>query len=104
MARWADDLTPEHEAALRALLARLVRDKPRGWSVVLGDRELVLRPEDRNQGRASATVITTGLEPMFQMSFFAPAVNQWVAFEKFPFSEESSPEILDWVQDCIDLP
>ena len=56
MARWADDPSEEERARLLALLNRLVASKPKGWSAVSGDREIILRPVERGLGKLSVTV------------------------------------------------
>lgn len=81
---------------MRALLDRIIAGKPPGWSAVLGDRELVVRPEDRSVGKFSVTV-SPGRDPTFRLAFFSATQGRWDARDYyFPLSGESAKPIVAW--------
>lgn len=96
VARYADLLSEQEQCVMRALFRRLVASKPRGWSVVVGDRELVVRPANRLLGKVGITIVRTKPEPAFCVSFFSPAVNRWSGSAYFPLSADSAGLLLDW--------
>ena len=81
---------------MRALLDQVVASKPPGWSAVLGDRELVVRPEDRSLGKFSVTISSPGADPSFCLAFFSATQDRWDAREYFPLSGESAKPIVAW--------
>jgi len=101
MARWADHLSEEEEVLLLALLRRLVAEKPRGWSVIRGDRELILRPASRSVGKLSITVAVSRAEPTCYVSFFSRSLNHWDGHEYFALSADSAGTILEWAQERV---
>jgi len=98
MARWADYPSEEEKALLLALRGRLIAEKPRGWSAVCGDRELILRPADRSLGKISVSVAAPRPEPACYVGFFSPSLNHWDGHEYFALSADSAGAILEWAQ------
>jgi len=101
MARFADYPSVEDERALKDLLTELRRLKPRRWSVILGDRELVLRPGDRQNGKVSLTV--SALPHSLSATFFSPALGIWAGSTVFPLEAASAPPVLDWANEQVGL-
>ena len=99
MARWADDLDEHEEQAMAAVLDRLVQLKPRNWSVVRGDREIVVRPEDRDLGKFSVTIY--GSAPRLRGAFFSRSLGRWAASEHFSPDHEGAKAFLDWAEGVV---
>jgi hypothetical protein len=94
MARWADYPTPEEEAQLKRVLSEIRGLKPTGWSIVLGDRQLLLRPKNRQRGKVSLTV--SGSPPRLGAMFYSHALGHWAASTSFPFDPASAPLVIEW--------
>src|SRR5437879_3691113 len=90
-------LTPEEATGFRSLFEDLKRSKPQGWSVVWGDRQIIVRPEDRELGKFSLTPSTS--EQVY-VCFFGRPENSWTAAEHFPASG-SATSILTWMKDRL---
>jgi hypothetical protein len=101
VARFADFLTDDEQAEMSALLRELRRAKPAGWSVVAGDRELVLRPKDRSVGKFGITVVKVNAEPQFSVGFFSRQGNHWRRHETFPFVSTSAAAVLSWAEETV---
>lgn len=99
MARFADQLTDDERIGLRALFAELRRTKPSGWSVVEGDRELVVRPTERHLGKFGITVIRSRSE--CAVRFFSRQRNHWIGREYFPFVSTSTAAIFAWMEATV---
>ena len=83
MARWADYPTPTQANAMQSLFQLLMATKPHGWSVVRGDRELVIRPADRTVGKFSITTFNDE----FHVAFFSRQLNHWRGNRRYPVSD-----------------
>ena len=94
MARLADDLSEAEANALGALFVQLKSFKPAGWSIVQGDRELVIRPYDRGLGKFGVTIFRS----RFRIAFFSPSLNHWDGDSHFDFTEDCAGPMLKWAQ------
>jgi hypothetical protein len=95
LARWVDQLTSEEEGFLTSLFGKLKRLKPRGWSVVKGAREIVLRPADRLLGKFSVICWSRG---RVYVTFFSRSANHWAGGQDFAVENEVNlREIVDWM-------
>jgi hypothetical protein len=101
VARFADLLTDDEKVVMAALRAELRRTKPSGWSIVGGDREIVLRPKDRRIGKFGITVVVTNGTPQFSIGFFSRRRNHWLSHEHFAFAPASAPEMLGWAEATV---
>jgi hypothetical protein len=98
MARWADPFNDEALNRMRPLLLELGCVKPVDWSVVWGDREIVVRPSDRSLGKYS---ITYSNDRGFCVGFYSKARGQWLDRQTFSAETAGSvAEILNWMKSC----
>ena len=92
MSRWMDELEPPDRAALEQLRAELIAEKPAGWSVVSGLRELVVRPPDRRAGRIGITMING----RFHGVLHDRAKGVWTERAEWPVTASAAEAILAW--------
>jgi hypothetical protein len=93
MAPPGDPLAPsERRAILRGLLDGLLARKPRGWSVVMGTGELVLRPPDRARGKFGIRFSGDQL----WIAFFALPLNRWCASRYVEWNPNAAEELMSW--------
>lgn len=94
---WIEEWRPADHAAMRALMGALKEGKPRGWSVVIGQNELVLRPADRALGRFGIT--RTGRNHL-RIAFHDRALNHWNGSHEVPVDDpDAAAELLSWARD-----
>jgi hypothetical protein len=93
MAKWIRPWTRADEEVLRELLAEMKRRKPAGWSVVLGPKELVLRPPDRERGKFA---VMTGTRDGFWIHFFDRSLNHWQGDHTVPAGPDAAAQLLAW--------
>lgn len=99
MARGMRPWTHVEEDALRGLLAEMKRRKAAGWSVVLGPRELVLRPPARELGKFAVRTRTAG---GFRIQFFDRAVNHWTqGGHAAADTPDAAAELLAWAEALV---
>jgi hypothetical protein len=94
MARWADDLTPDEAQSLDALFHALSSTRPRGWSVVRGLRELVLRPAARGVGKFGVTILGGDIH----VASHDRHRGIWTARQSWRAGPEAPPALLAWAQ------
>ncbi|HEX5501200.1 MAG TPA: hypothetical protein VFW96_01175 [Thermomicrobiales bacterium] len=89
-----DRYAPPHEQLVLKRLARDLRvTKPHGWSVVLGNDEVVVRPPDRTVGKFS---IKPG-DGRFPTGFFSRGLNYWNKWAYFDDQPNVATEIWEWM-------
>jgi len=86
---------------LSTLFQELRRVKPAGWSVVAGDRELVLRPKDRSVGKFGITLLKVDSMAQWTVGFFSRKQNHWTERATFPLSNASADAIQRWAEQTI---
>jgi hypothetical protein len=94
MARWADDLSVDERRTLDAVYRGLASHKPRGWSVVRGLNELVLRPEARGSGRFGVTLGRGELHA----AFHDRRRGVWTARATWPAGAEAASALVAWAE------
>ena len=83
-----------HEQVPLTHLARdLRRLKPHGWSVVLGNGEVIVRPTDRRLGKFRVIRAPTHIG----VSFFSRPLNQWNKRAYFTHGPTVTTEVRDWM-------
>jgi hypothetical protein len=80
--------------AMRRLLEDLRRRKGRGWSVVLGHDELVIRAPARELGKFSVTVWRGEL----RIGFHDRGLNHWADWHRLPAGPDVASAVLAWVE------
>jgi hypothetical protein len=91
--------THVEEDALRRLLAEMKRRKAAGWSVVLGARELVLRPPARELGKFAVLTRTPG---GFWIHFFDRTRNRWAEGGRaVADTPDAAAELLAWAEALV---
>jgi hypothetical protein len=101
MLKWQDPLSQEMQIALNALAEHLREIKPRGWSVVFSENEVVVRPEDRTIGKFSITAVR---KDQFSAAFFSRELNIWNKREYFEVNRAVAVHIKEWMQSEVDDP
>lgn len=94
MARWADDLSDTEATSMRGLFDQLISLKPDGWSVVQGDREIIIRSADRGLGKFSVTIFHSE----FRIAFFSPSRNHWDGDSHFLSTQDCAGTMLEWAE------
>jgi hypothetical protein len=95
---WIEEWRPADHAAMRALLGALKQGKPRGWSVVIGQNELVLRPADRGLGRFG---ITRSGSNLLRIAFHDRALNHWNGSHQVPADDpNAAAALLSWAREA----
>jgi hypothetical protein len=89
--------TRADEDVLRGLLAEMKARKAAGWSVVLGPKELVLRPPARSLGKFSVTITRGG----FRIHFFDRSLNHWKGDYTVPPGPGAAAELLAWAEALV---
>jgi hypothetical protein len=80
---------------LNALADHLRQIKPQGWSVVISENEVVVRPEARGIGKFSITVVR---EDKFCAAFFSRELNIWNKRRYFELSQAVAVRVKEWMQ------
>jgi hypothetical protein len=70
--------------------------RPDGWSVVQGDRELVMRPAERALGKFSVTVSPARPGFKFCLMFFSRSLNHWDGHEYYDPAQDNAAAMVDW--------
>jgi len=100
MARWADNPTTEEASVLASTFQALLRSKPRDWSIVQGDGELVLRPPQRRLGKFSITVATPGPAVTLFVQFFSRRQGHWAGDRRLAASDmDAARSIMAWAEE-----
>jgi hypothetical protein len=95
-----DELDPPDRAALESLRSALAADKPAGWSVVRGLRELVLRPPNRQAGKVGIRVrggVATG-------AFHDRGRGVWTEHREWAIGPATAAAILAWATELAGDP
>ena len=79
---------------LKTLAADLRRTKPEGWSVVLGLKEIVVRPKDRTTGRFSIDFVRDGV---CSAAFFSRELNYWNKRKHFNSDVSLAASLNEWM-------
>jgi hypothetical protein len=92
---WIEEWRAPQLTAMRALMGEMKHRKPRGWSVVMGQNELVLRPADRGLGRFGIT-LTRGV---LRIAFHDRRLNRWKGGHEVPAdAPDTAAQLLSWAQ------
>jgi hypothetical protein len=95
MAWWVEEWRAPQLATMRALMREMKHRKPRGWSVVMGERELVLRPADRCLGRFGITL----RQGMLRIALHDHQLNRWTGSHEVPAdAPDAAVQLLSWAQ------
>lgn len=100
MARWANELTEVEAKGLRTLFDRLSSVRPHGWSIIQGDRELIVRPRDRRLGKFNVTVSSANSGFNFRLGFFSRSLNHWHGHEHYDAAYTTS-SMINWMQQML---
>lgn len=98
MPRWMREWTRADEDVLRGLMAEIKARKAAGWSVVLGPKELVLRPPVRALGKFA---VMTATRDGFWIHFFDRALNHWADDHTIPAGPAAAAELLAWAEGVV---
>ena len=79
---------------LKTLAKDLRRIKPKGWSVVLGAYEIIVRPKDRTTGKFSIYF----LKEKCGVSFFSRELNIWNKGKYFKRGVSLAASLKDWME------
>jgi hypothetical protein len=101
MARWAQKLTPEQSDRLKGLARDLEEGKPRGWSVIFGDREILLRPQNRLLGKCAITYST--VDEVY-IAIFSQPKKQWVEGRYSVLAGINIGEVFAWITSIFERP
>jgi hypothetical protein len=93
MIRWLE-LDAAGNAALDSLYGVLLEKRPRGWSIVRGKNEVILRPPKRAIGKVSLTLV----EERYAAAYFSQRQGIWSAREYFTAGADAAEPILTWAQ------
>jgi hypothetical protein len=97
MTRWMRTWTRADEDVLRGLMAEMKARKAAGWSVVLGPKELVLRPPVRTLGKFAVSMSRDG----FWIHFFDRSLNHWADSHTVPVGPAAAAELLAWAEGVV---
>jgi hypothetical protein len=84
---------------LKSLALDLRRNKPEGWSVVLGSNEINVRPKDRTTGKFSITIYE-----LYCVMFFSRELNIWTKTKYFNFNASLAASIQEWMESAAAEP
>lgn len=101
MARWADYPSAEEASALSEAFDALLRATPQGWSVVRGDRELVLRPPQRHVGKFSITAHTMDTQVVVRVAFFSQRRGHWAGQANIGNESDVAGSIMTWAEERL---
>lgn len=101
MARWANKLTKVEATGLHTLFDRLSSVRPDGWSVIQGDRELIVRPGDRSLGKFNVTVSSANTGFNFRLGFFSRSLNHWHGHEHYDAAQYNTSSMINWMQHML---
>ena len=94
MARWLREWTRADEDVLRGLMREMKRIKPRGWSLVPGAKQLVLRPPAREAGKFTVMHLRDG----FWIHFFDRSLDHWTESATIAPGASAPAELLAWAE------
>lgn len=95
MLKWQDPLSQQMETKLKTLADDLRMIKLQGWSVIFGENEVVVRPEDRTIGKFS---ITSVRERQFCIGFFSRELNVWNKWKNFEANASAAVRVKEWME------
>ena len=73
----------------------LRRMKPEGWSVVLSKNAIIVRPQDRTDGKFSITFVS---RDCCVVSFFSCELNYWNKWKYFDRNPSLAVAIKEWME------
>lgn len=94
MARWLREWARADEDVLRGLMREMMRIKPRGWSLVPGAKQVVLRPPAREIGKFTVM----HLRDEFRIHFFDRSLNHWAEGATITPGPDAAAELLAWAE------